>query len=263
MNLETQYRYPDDRDRIALAYAEKHEPFRGYWRRSEDRALSIAERIVRGKKGLLHQFLDVGCGEGRLLERFAKQSSVVVAIEPDPTRAAAALEKVWAQGLRNVQVFQSRVEGAVLPAGTFDAALCSHVIQHARSDEAQGIIQGIHRLLKPKGFLVLLTTHARRRDDVFRSVRKEDAVLEKGLTEREFNDLVVNNHGVLPVRLFSSRSLRELLKEWFSVVRLRVLNSFYPPVFLDRLFFRDRLINLPFVNNYFGEDVMIVARKKS
>jgi hypothetical protein len=121
-----------------------------------------------------------------------------------------------------------------------------------------------YSLLKDGGKLVVTTCHGRRgRIMPFsKSLIEEDKVLDVFIEQREFDQLVVNNDGVLPVRFFSFQELRGMLSPFFLIQRERVFHELYPKTLFDLLIFRDRLINVPWCRNFFGRDMIIEAVKK-
>lgn len=94
------------------------------------------------------RLLEIGCGNGERLSMLQRLGWAVTGIEPD----AAAAELAHASGL-DVRV--GTLDTAGLPAGSFDAILMSHVIEHV-SDPRETIAE-CHRLLRPGGRLTMLT----------------------------------------------------------------------------------------------------------
>lgn len=95
--------------------------------------------------------LEIGCGNGRQLERLAQAGWQVQGVDFDPTAAetARALGLPVALGDLATQAFA--------PA-SFDAIVSSHVIEHIPDPVA--LLQECRRLLKPDGVLVMLTPNA-------------------------------------------------------------------------------------------------------
>ena len=96
--------------------------------------------------------LDIGCGNGTLLAHLAELGWKVQGLETDPAAAAIARH-------RGLSVVTDSLETASLPAGTFDAVVMSHVIEHV--DAPLTVLERCMTLLKPGGRLVLLTPNIR------------------------------------------------------------------------------------------------------
>lgn len=102
---------------------------------------------VLGRRG---RVLDVGCGDGLLLERLAPVADTVVGLEPDPGTAARALARV--AGLPTVEVVETDLLG-YRPAAAFDAVVFVASLHHL------GLTAGLERakdLLAPGGVLVVV-----------------------------------------------------------------------------------------------------------
>jgi len=85
-----------------------------------DGAIEAAMRSVREWAGL--DVLDVGCGTGFHLPRFAATASSVVGVEPHPMLLARARKRIAALGLENVTVRPGRAQALPLPHRSVDIA---------------------------------------------------------------------------------------------------------------------------------------------
>lgn len=128
--------------------------------------------------------VDVGTGEGMLLDVLAPLYGRVIAVDRSPAQLASCARRVAARGFTNVSLFQGSFEDVSLlerveAAGGADLVYASRTLHHA-SRPAQAI-KGFGRLLKRGGHLVLLDylPHA---DDTMRE-RHGDAWL--GFAPRE------------------------------------------------------------------------------
>ena len=248
-------------DDIALTFVNSFEPYKGYWKKSEDYSLRLAESIL--KKRNTRKILDVGCGQGRLFERFSRQFQYVLGVDPDTVRVSRALEEVRRKGYANVEVKVGVIRDIELPENFFDAVFCCHVIQHMHTNKLQPFLKRTNQVLNEHGVLVLFFAHSKCKCDIFRQVFiKNDKIIWNEISEITFNTLIKSSKAkILPVRMFSIENLKQLLKSQFSILSIRVFNEFYPRNLLDNIVFRDHLINLPFLKYLFGGDVMIIAKK--
>ena len=98
------------------------------------------------------RLLDVGCGNGWLLESMKALGWAVEGVDLDPQ----AVESARARGL---QVHLGHLVGLHLPAQSFDALTMSHFIEHVHDPAA--VIAECHRLLKRGGRLVMVTPNTR------------------------------------------------------------------------------------------------------
>lgn len=89
--------------------------------------------------------LDIGCGEGELLECFLSEGWAVTGVEPGRTAAEVARNK----GIRVIDRMMSEELSGEL--GTFDVVVLAHVLEHLPRPEE--MIAWVHRLLRPGGVL--------------------------------------------------------------------------------------------------------------
>jgi ubiquinone/menaquinone biosynthesis C-methylase UbiE len=93
--------------------------------------------------------LDVGCGAGNLLEKL--NAARRVGIDLSDTLVQRAKEKLRHDP--STEILKGDAEAMPFLPQTFDAAVCSEVIEHVLNPKA--VLQEIHRVLKPNGQLVL------------------------------------------------------------------------------------------------------------
>lgn len=94
------------------------------------------------------KLLEIGCGNGDRLALLQDLGWTVTGVEPD----ASATKMASARGL---DVLSGELSSLEFPAGSFDAILMSHVIEHV--PDPQETIRECHGLLRPGGTLILLT----------------------------------------------------------------------------------------------------------
>src|SRR4051794_32783271 len=85
---------------IVTGFVAQHEPFASYWEESERSALSRIDEALPQHCGRL---LDLGCGGGRLLGRFAARFDEIVALDSDPARIREAEKAAELANVQNVK----------------------------------------------------------------------------------------------------------------------------------------------------------------
>ncbi|MBV2361773.1 class I SAM-dependent methyltransferase [Streptomonospora nanhaiensis] len=85
-----------------------------------DGAIDAAMRAVRGPAGA--RVLDIGCGTGYHLPRFAREAEHVIGVEPHAELAAVARARAAAAGLANVEVRTGVAQNLPVPDSRIDLA---------------------------------------------------------------------------------------------------------------------------------------------
>jgi 2-polyprenyl-3-methyl-5-hydroxy-6-metoxy-1,4-benzoquinol methylase len=109
------------------------------------------EAAVMGLPAGGGRLLDVGCGDGALLERFRSLGWRVEGLEPDGRAAARARE-------RGFTVTEGTLDSASLPDGAYQAITLHHVLEHVPDPVAT--LATCRRLLAPGGRVAVLTPNA-------------------------------------------------------------------------------------------------------
>jgi len=91
------------------------------------------------------KLLDVGCGNGGLMDWMQHLGWEVQGIEVDPVAAQRAID-------RGLRVHQGKVEDVVFPPGSFDAITMTHVAEHFF--DPRKVFRILERALKPGGVFV-------------------------------------------------------------------------------------------------------------
>ncbi len=121
-------------------------------------------RRVRGRM----RVLDVGCGDGLLLERLSPYCGQVTGIDADPNAARRARERL--DGVKNASVIEGDFLETDFSAGTFDAVIFAASLHHMEEEKA---LLRARDLLSPGGILlaVCLTRSAGFADRLADAVR--------------------------------------------------------------------------------------------
>lgn len=93
------------------------------------------------------QVLDVGCGQGELLQWLAERGFDPHGIEPSDDAAALARERGLSARTATLEELLAQSD----PPDTYDAVLLLNVLEHV--PDAAAMLRDIHRLLEPGGFL--------------------------------------------------------------------------------------------------------------
>jgi 2-polyprenyl-3-methyl-5-hydroxy-6-metoxy-1,4-benzoquinol methylase len=112
------------------------------------------ETLARGFSGyrVLNRWLDVGCGAGALMRAAARDGWVAVGTEVAPTAADA----VRTDGF---EVHLGLLENSKLAHASFDVVSVIEVVEHVA--DAEALLRGAHRVLRPGGALYLTTPNGR------------------------------------------------------------------------------------------------------
>lgn len=111
----------------------------------------IRERV--GPEFAPRSVLDYGCGVGRVLLGFAKQSERALGVDVSPSMLAEASRNAEVRGLRNVEFAEPPALEAAAPE--FDLVHCGMVLQHIPRPEGLKILDRLLGLVGPGGVAVL------------------------------------------------------------------------------------------------------------
>lgn len=103
-------------------------------------------------KEVTPRLLDIGCGQGYVLEHALKRGWEVWGLEPSQTWADKTASRL------GVKVWAQRVEEADVPDGTCDVVFSDSVIEHLAQPMA--MMELAWSVLKPKGIAYLVTPNA-------------------------------------------------------------------------------------------------------
>ncbi len=110
------------------------------------RKAGYSVRFLTKKAG--GRLLDVGCGNGALMEWMQRLGWEVQGIEVDPVAAQRAID-------RGLKIHQGKVENVTLAPASFDAITMTHVAEHFF--DPRKVFAILERALKPGGVLVSIS----------------------------------------------------------------------------------------------------------
>ncbi|MCW4024902.1 MAG: class I SAM-dependent methyltransferase [Candidatus Bathyarchaeota archaeon] len=221
------YTYPDKDDKITGSLIKQ---FPEQWQNEENQILNQIETYIKEKPR--SWLLDAGCGTGRLLPRFQGFFDQILAVDPDFSQIEKAMLLVKEQGFTQKVTFKiSAIEELNWSSESFDVILCSHIIQHTNTDLVSLILQKLNMVAKPDGLLFLLVSYSEGQDYYAKDELCNGVFCETQISKEDFNALIDNKQGKLPVHFFSLETLREQLqKAGFSIVDYSLFHSSDGPV---------------------------------
>jgi len=184
---------PDQPDMAAIMAA---------WERDEAAGLrhSVLPYVAGGA------FFEIGAGYGRLLAGARALGFSVAGVEPSEHAARFARDVM---GLEHVR--QSIFDPNDWPAESFDVIYSHHVIEHV--SDLSGFVDGMYRLLKPNGLVVIGTEN---HHNIWVQTRR----VRSWLKGRRLPEFQTSNHHTL---YFSDRSLAVVLeRHGLTVLKRRV-----------------------------------------
>mmetsp|Transcript_135411 Transcript_135411/g.220298 ORF Transcript_135411/g.220298 Transcript_135411/m.220298 type:complete len:410 (+) Transcript_135411:101-1330(+) len=138
-----------------------------FWVRAQaylERVVAVDCLTVRStiNNAFRDQYLDVGCGNGRIVAKYGMLFDNAHCLEPDENRIGRARKFLtedftWTKG--RVHFHNMRFLDWENPTGHgVDAITCIHVIQHIPTEEVRRWLKKMHSLLNAGGVLLLTTT---------------------------------------------------------------------------------------------------------
>lgn len=257
-------KYVNEWDKIVTDFIYRDEPYSGYWERSENFALKLVDKLLKRKYS--GRLLDIGCGQGRLLNRFASNFQEIVAVDAVDSRINIAKSAADATGLSNIIFVNQLFEDCYSTLGKFDVVLCSHVIQHLPTNNLEDIFRYINNVLVVGGIFVLITAHSRSKVDAFmlskRDSKENNIIQIKFNSDNEFNEFIGRGCSIdmIPTHSFSIDALRKYMLG-YRLRNIHCFHSLHNRNILDFVLFRDKIINIPGFRRFFGIDVIVIGEK--
>jgi SAM-dependent methyltransferase len=260
------YTYPDPEDRVTFATIRALEPVPGYWSESDGRMRKefLGRLLADFRRERNLNGIDVGCGYGRLVPWLLDlHCRRVTALEPDPARLAVAKSRLDQDQLPRVSFVEQTIQD-FSPQAKFDLILCSHLIQHVQRAELDRILAKLRAICADDARVVLFTARSTTGVDRFVKAyqKAESSFSEDAISGDEFDSLVVNRHGVLPIRFFDLKTITRALYK----ADLKLIDHYAYHCCegnfgeLEKHCFRDNIVNaVPELKEQFGRDLAIMA----
>ncbi len=265
------YKYPDQEDHITRIALEGGDPYPGYWVKSERAIIDrMIERVASVKNGFgtPSWLMDAGCGWGRLLPPFEGFFDHVLAVEPDAARLEGAKRAARGKGFEDKTVFVcAQLQDLEWPEDSIDVVICSHIIQHVRTELVPLILDSISRVTREKGTLFLTTSHSIIPGDYHAvAVARGNEASFTPVSQESFDRVASGGGEGLPVRFYAIPTLESLLYDaGFQICETRVfqvIGSSRILGIIDRMIGRDRFANATSIlKNRMGTNVFLAARK--
>ncbi len=124
--------------------------------REANESLEFSEALHEFKAFSGKKVLDVGCGNGYVLSRYARAGADVQGVDITPKAIELSRRRFELQGLKG-RFDEANAEALPFADATFDL-VCSMGVLHHTPDTAKAVAE-IHRVLKPGGRLIVMFYH--------------------------------------------------------------------------------------------------------
>ena len=151
--------------------------------------------------------LDVGCGNGYVLSKYAREGAAVSGVDITPTAIALTEQRFAQLGLRG-HFAVANAEQLPFADDTFDC-VCSMGVLHHTPDTARAVAE-IHRVLKPGGRLIVMFYH---RDSALYRLTFPVLTWRTGKSRQQLVN-EVDGVGNPKGEVYSRAELRELLRRF-------------------------------------------------
>jgi len=143
----------------------------------------IREAVPLLKKRKTKKILDLGCSTGRNSLFLVEQGFSVYAVDNSETAIKMLNEKIKSKGLKNVMTFIEDMCSLSFKDNSFDAVICTGILQHATLECQKKTVREIKRTLKKNGLLIadLMST----KDPDFKAGKEIEENTFIGLEEEE------------------------------------------------------------------------------
>lgn len=209
------YEYPDKGDSLTCLFI-SNESNEEYWADSENNILNMMIQHIR-KLDKKPQFLDLGCGLGRLFSVFYPFVKSITGLEPDAERFSQAQKEATRIDIDKIKVINADI--SCINNEKFDAVLVSHIFQHIPFETTKSIFKKLSNIIPNGGLLFITTTFTNTNEDVFTlEYLKNNKHFSEVVSEKDFIKRFYTKD-VLPVREFSANTMQKLFDTNFFEVK--------------------------------------------
>ena len=131
-------------DRVAATFGEQILPGRTW----EGLARALVQLAPRGR------YADLGIGDGMLTLMLSEVASSITAVDLSPEMLSQLGARATKQGITNIETVEGEIEDLPLPDASFDVAVLSQALHHARKPERA--LEEARRILVPGGRLLVI-----------------------------------------------------------------------------------------------------------
>lgn len=224
--LSLGFKYPDPGDQVTIAMIGKEEKEQGDWGRSEREVLDMAKEAIAAETPPDGVLIDAGCGAGRLIPEFEGLVGKIIAVEPDEARMRDAVSNTIEGGRQDKVEFQNVTIEEMQTKVPADVAVCSHIIQHIKPEQAQAVLTKLSDSMKKGGLLVLTTNYSQEEEDTYTKGSITDGkMVEETISPEEFAALTQNDQGILPIHWFSESTIKQMMgSAGFEIINQRAFH---------------------------------------
>lgn len=167
-----------------------------FWRRAQ----SFMQLTSR------HDYLDVGCGMGRVVAKFGGLFDSTTCLEPDANRVTDARKIISSEPFgKRIGFTNTRFLDFTAAPESYDVISCVQVIQHLPLTEPTLWFKQMHALLRPGGILVVATTIDE--ETTYKATDGEGVSWYINATEFDARASDTTRGGALPVHHFTADEL--------------------------------------------------------
>ena len=241
--------------------------YQQYWvgREYEDQVEKIAIKKLLKKISQKGSIIDIGAGFGRLASAYACLFKRCLLIDPSKDLLNQAKLNLNLKGFKNLTFKVGTAEKLPVDSGSFDVALVVRVIHHLKDPEKT--LAEIHRILRPRGFLILEFAnkiHFRARIRALIEGNFSFAFDVKPQEQRTPESIKAGKIAFL--NHHPKKIKQDLKRTGFEIVEILSVSNFRLPILKHllpspALLFLENLCQKPLAKISFGPSLFVLARK--
>ncbi len=235
---------------------------RNYENGADEIAVLRLLSIIAKDKSIAHlNFIDMGCGPGRMVHLYEKLWKEITLLDSSIDQLKEAQEKI--KDKKKSKIVLANVQKTTLQDEHYDATLCLRVFHYISNPEE--VFKEMNRILKPGGYLILEIPNKLNFKNRIRSIfvkRQKDAASDNQIIKSGQEDnLIFVNHNPKDISALLKLSNFEVV-EFLSVSNFR--STFVKKIFpISFLLFIEKFIQKIFAFFWFGPSIYFLARKET